>query len=143
MASREEKIKLIEASQLKKDVTDFKVGDTISVHVKIVEEGKARTQLFEGIVIAKRGSGLRASFTVRKVSFGEGVERIFPVNSPTVEKIEVKKRGEVKKAKLYYLRNKVGKATKVEEKVDLIQPQTQLPDVLLRPDEAKNSGGAS
>ncbi len=139
MASNQDKIRSIEALQLKKGVQDFKVGDTVSVHVKIVEEDKARTQLFEGIVIAKRGSGLRASFTVRKVSFGEGVERIFPVNSPTVEKIEVKKRGEVKKAKLYYLRNKVGKATKVEERTDLTQPETQSPDAQIR-EEGKTQG---
>jgi large subunit ribosomal protein L19 len=125
MASREEKIRSVEAPQLKKGIPDFKVGDTVSVHVKIVEEDKTRIQIFEGIVIAKRGSGLRTSITVRKVSFGEGVERVFPVNSPAIEKIEVKKHGEVKKAKLYYLRGKIGKATKVEEKMDLVGPQTE------------------
>lgn len=139
MASNQDKIRSIETAQLKKGLPDFRVGDTVSVHVKIVEEGKARTQLFEGIVIAKRGSGLRTSFTVRKVSFGEGVERIFPVNAPTVEKIEVKKRGDVKRAKLYYLREKVGKATKVEERADLIQPETQSPNVETR-EEGKTEG---
>ena len=118
MVSRDEKIKFVEAPHLKKDIPNFDVGDTVSVHVRIVEEGKARTQLFEGIVIAKRGSGLRSSFTVRKISFGEGVERIFPLHSPSVEKVTVKKKGEVKKAKLYYLRKKIGKATKVEERQD-------------------------
>lgn len=119
MASKNELIKSIEEAQLKKDIPAFKVGDTVSVHVKILEEGKARTQLFEGIVIAKKGSGLRSSFTVRKISFGEGVERVFPLHSPFVEKIIVKKKGEVSRAKLYYLRKKIGKATKVEEKLDI------------------------
>ena len=118
MASRDEKIKSVEAAQIKKDIPDFKVGDTVSVHVKIVEEEKSRTQIFEGIVIARQGSGLRASFTVRKISFGEGVERVFPLHSPFIEKIEVVKKGEVKRSKLYYLRKKIGKATKVEEKID-------------------------
>jgi len=89
----------------------------VSVHVKIVEEGKARTQAFEGIVISKKGSGSRAALTVRKISFGEGVERTFPINSPFVEKIVVQKRGDVRRAKLYYLRKKVGKATRVDEKI--------------------------
>lgn len=118
MTSMEEKIKFMESSHLKKAIPDFKVGDTVSVHVKIVEEEKARTQVFEGIVIAKKGSGLRSTFTVRKISFGEGVERVFPVHSPFIEKIVVTKRGEVKRSKLYYLRKKIGKATKVEEKIE-------------------------
>lgn len=118
MTSMEEKIKFMESSYLKKAIPDFKVGDTVSVHVKIVEEEKARTQVFEGIVIAKKGSGLRSTFTVRKISFGEGVERVFPVHSPFIEKIVVTKRGEVKRSKLYYLRKKIGKATKVEEKIE-------------------------
>lgn len=118
MTSRYDKIKFIEATQLKKDIPDFDVGDTVTVHVKIVEEGKARTQLFDGIVIAKKGSGgLRSTFTVRKVSFGEGVERVFPLHSPFIEKIIVMKKGSVKRGKLYYLRSKVGKATKVEERL--------------------------
>jgi len=127
MASKSDILKHVEAPHLKKEIADFRVGDTVSVHVKIVEEGKARTQLFEGIVIAKRGSGVRASFTVRKISFGEGVERVFPVNSPFVEKVVLKKKGDVRRAKLYYLRNKIGKATKVEEKVDVVSEKKDAP----------------
>ncbi len=112
-----DKIKYVETQNLKKGIPDFKIGDTVSVHVKIIEEGKARTQIFEGIVISKNGSGSRAVLTVRKISFGEGVERIFPINSPFVEKIAILKRGDIKRAKLYYLRKKVGKATRVDEKI--------------------------
>ncbi|MBI4335670.1 MAG: 50S ribosomal protein L19 [Candidatus Omnitrophica bacterium] len=118
MASRDDIIKFVEGTQLKKGVPDFRVGDTVAAHVKIVEEGKARTQVFEGIVIAKKGAGLRSTFTIRKVSFGEGVERTFPLHSPSLEKIAVKKRGEVRRAKLFYLRKKIGKTPGVEEKVD-------------------------
>lgn len=123
MVSRDEKIKFVEGPQLKNAISAFDVGDTVSVHVKIVEEGKARTQLFEGIVIGKKGSGLRSTFAVRKVSFGEGVERVFPLHSPSIEKIVLKKKGGVKKAKLYYLRKKIGKATKVEEKMETLETQ--------------------
>ncbi|MCX5716124.1 MAG: 50S ribosomal protein L19 [Candidatus Omnitrophica bacterium] len=108
----------VEAGGLKKTIPDFNVGDTVSVHVKIVEDEKTRIQAFEGIVIARKGSGLRASFTVRKISFGEGVERIFPVHSPSIDKITVVKKGSVNRAKLYYLRGKVGKATRVDEKLE-------------------------
>lgn len=135
MGSRYDKIKFIEAAQLKKDIPNFNIGDTVDVYVKIVEEGKTRTQLFEGIVIAKRGSGLRSSFTVRKISFGEGVERTFPLHSPSIEKIIVRKKGKVKKAKLYYLRKKIGKATKVEER--LLDSGLETGDVLLRKEGQK------
>lgn len=128
MASKADKIKSVEATQLKKKAPDFKIGDTVSVHVKIVEEEKQRTQVFEGIVIAKHGSGLRCNFTVRKISFGEGVERVFPLHSPFVEKVVVKKKGDVRRAKLYYLRKKVGKATRVEEKIEGgLNPEDALP----------------
>jgi large subunit ribosomal protein L19 len=110
-------LKLIEAAQMKKDVPAFGVGDTVDVQVKIVEEGKTRLQSFEGIVIARRGSGLRETFTVRKISYGEGVERIFPLHSPSVDRITLVKKGDVNRAKLYYLKKKVGKETKVEEKI--------------------------
>ncbi|MBI5124165.1 MAG: 50S ribosomal protein L19 [Candidatus Omnitrophica bacterium] len=110
--------KLVEASQLKKDIPRFNVGDTVDVLVKIVEEGKTRAQAFEGIVIAKKGSGLRETFTVRKISYGEGVERVFPLHSPSIERIVVVKKGDVKRAKLYYLKKKIGKETKVEEKIE-------------------------
>ena len=109
-------IKAIEAEQLKKDIPNFRIGATIRVSIKVIEEGdKTRTQLFEGIVIKKQGSGVRESFTVRRISFGEGVERIFPVHSPTVQKIEVVRTGKVRRAKLFYLRNQTGKKGKIEE----------------------------
>lgn len=109
-------IKAIEAEQLKKDIPNFRIGDTIRVSVKVIEEGdKTRTQLFEGIVIKKQGSGIRENFTVRRISFGEGVERNFPVHSPTVQKIEVVRTGKVRRAKLFYLRNQTGKKGKIEE----------------------------
>ena len=114
----DKRMKLVEGEFLKKDIPEFRVGDTVDVEVKIVEEGKARAQTFEGIVIARAGSGLGETFTVRKVSYGEGVERIFPINSPSVEKISVIKKGDVRRAKLYYLKRKVGKATRVEEKIE-------------------------
>jgi large subunit ribosomal protein L19 len=110
--------KLVEASQLKKDIPQFNVGDTVDVFVKIVEEGKTRAQSFEGVVIARKGSGLGETFTVRKISYGEGVERVFPLHSPSIEKIIVAKKGDVKRAKLYYLKRKIGKETKVEEKIE-------------------------
>jgi large subunit ribosomal protein L19 len=110
--------KLVEAAHLKKDIPRFNVGDTVDVLVKIIEEGKARAQTFEGVVIAKKGSGISETFTVRKISYGEGVERVFPLHSPSIEKIVVVKQGDVKRAKLYYLKKKVGKETKVEEKIE-------------------------
>lgn len=111
-----EKIKLIESEFIKKDVPKFSVGDTIKVSVRIPEgPDKVRLHPFEGVVIAKKGSGSRESFTVRKVSYGEGIERVFPLYSPSIERIEVIRAGKVKRAKLYYLRGKVGKrATKIE-----------------------------
>jgi len=114
----DKRIKMIEQEFQKKDIPDFRPGDTVEVQVKIVEEGKTRLQSFEGIVIARRGSGLGETFTVRKISFGEGVERVFPLHSPAIEKIIPVKRGGVKRAKLYYLEKRVGKATKIEEKFE-------------------------
>lgn len=110
-------VKLVEAAYLKKDIPKFNVGDTIDVLVKIIEEGKTRAQSFEGVVIARKGSGISETFTVRKISYGEGVERVFPLHSPSIEKIVVIKKGDVKRAKLYYLKKKIGKETKVEEKI--------------------------
>ena len=110
-----DKIKLIEQRYLKKDIPAFGVGDTVKILVKIPEGDKVRLHPFEGVVIAKGGSGTRASFTVRKVSFGEGIERVFPLHSPGIARIEVVRSGKVRRAKLYYLRSKVGKrATKIE-----------------------------
>jgi len=113
-----DKIRGIEEKYLKKDIPKFNVGDTARVYMKIVEEGKTRIQAFEGVVIARKGSGTRQAFTVRKISYGEGVERVFQLHSPSIDKIEVIKKGEVRRAKLYYLRKKVGKKTKIEEKAE-------------------------
>ena len=109
-------IKAIEAEQLKKGIPLFRIGDTVRISVKVIEEGdKTRSQLFEGVVITKKGSGVRENFTVRRISFGEGVERNFPVHSPTVQKIELVRTGKVRRAKLFYLRNQTGKKGKIEE----------------------------
>jgi len=105
-----DKVKLIEATQLKKDVPNFKTGDTVNVHVRVVEGDKERIQQFQGVVIARRGAGLNSTFTVRKISDGVGVERIFPLHSPRIAKIERMKEGGVRRAKLYYLRNLAAKA---------------------------------
>ena len=105
----------VEKNELKSDIPSFVVGDTVKVHVKIKEGDKERIQIFEGVVIARRNGDLRSSFTVRKISFGQGVERIFPLHSPIVDKIEVSKRGKVRRAKLYYLRGLKGKAAKIKE----------------------------
>ena len=108
-------IRAIEAKQIKENAENFSVGDTVKVFFKIVEGTTERVQVFEGIVIAKNNSGVRKTFTVRKISYGVGVEKIFPVHSPRIEKIEVLRRGRVRRAKLYYLRSRVGKAAKVKE----------------------------
>ena len=112
-------IEQIEAAQLRDDIPDFGPGDALRVHVRVIEGGRERIQVFEGVVIARNGGdGARATFTVRKLSFGVGVERIFPVHSPIIQKIEVARRGDVRRAKLYYLRDRVGKATRIKEKRD-------------------------
>jgi large subunit ribosomal protein L19 len=100
----------------KREVPDFNVGDTLRIYVKVVEGDKERLQPFEGTVIARKGSGARETFMVRKISFGVGVERIFPVHSPSIDRIEMMKRGDVRRAKLYYLRGKKGKDAKIKEK---------------------------
>jgi len=111
-------LEAFEAKHAKKDLPKFDIGDTIDVHFMIKEENKMRIQIFSGIVIGKKGAGLQRMFTVRRISYGEGVERIFPLHSPLLEKITVKKKGKVRRAKLYYLRGKKGKkATKVKEKI--------------------------
>ena len=117
------KIVDFESSQIKNKFINFSIGDTIVVSVKIVEEGKTRLQDFEGIVIAKKGSGNRVSFTLRRISYGEGVERVFPMNSPFIDKITIKKKGKTRRAKLYFLRTKVGKTGKIEEKIE----KTEVP----------------
>ena len=108
-------IKQIEEEQLKAEVPQFRVGDTVRVHAKIKEGEKERIQIFEGTVIAKNNSGIAETFTVRRVSYGVGVERVFPLHSPIVAKVELVRKGRVRRAKLYYLRDRVGKAAKVKE----------------------------
>ena len=114
--NKQKAIQDFEKGNIKKDIPKFRAGDTVEVFVKIVEEGKKRIQVFEGVVIKKRGTGARQTFTVRKVSYSEGVERTFPIHSPNTEKIVVIKKGNVRRAKLYYLRGKIGKKTKIEGK---------------------------
>ncbi len=109
---------LVDNLSLRDDIPDFAPGDTLKVHVKVIEGNRRRTQVFEGVVIRRQGSGLRETYTVRKLSFGVGVERTFPVHTPIVEKVEVVSRGDVRRAKLYYLRDRVGKAAKIREKRD-------------------------
>jgi large subunit ribosomal protein L19 len=116
MESAMNKIDLVESAYLRDDVPDFAAGDTVKVHVRVVEGGRERIQLFEGVVIARDGGGLRATFTVRKISFGVGVERVFPVHAPIIHQIEVMRRGAVRRAKLYYLRDRVGKSARIKEK---------------------------
>ena len=110
-----ELIKAIEAAQVKSDVPNFGPGDTVKVHVKIVEVKRERIQVFEGLVIKRQNGGIRETFTVRKISFGVGVERTFPVHSPKIEKIEVTRFGKVRRAKINYIRGRVGKAAKIKE----------------------------
>ena len=110
-------IDAIEQEQMTKDVPEFSPGDTIVVQVKVKEGDRERLQAFEGIVIAKRNRGLNSSFTVRKISHGEGVERVFQTYSPVVSEIKVKRRGDVRRAKLYYLRGRTGKAARIKEKI--------------------------
>ncbi len=107
---------LVDRASLRDDVPAFAPGDTLKVHVRVVEGGRQRVQVFQGVVIKRQGSGVRETFTVRKVSFGVGVERTFPVHSPILQRIEVVTRGDVRRAKLYYLRDRVGRAAKVKEK---------------------------
>jgi large subunit ribosomal protein L19 len=109
-------IENIEREQLRQDIPQFKAGDTVKVHFRVVEGTRQRTQLYQGIVIKRQGQGVRETFTVRKQSFGVGVERAFPLHSPKIEKIEVVQVGDVRRAKLYYLRQKVGKQARVREK---------------------------
>ncbi len=108
----------IDAASIKDDIPAFRAGDTLKVHVKVVEGNKTRVQIFQGVVIARAGSGVTESFTVRKVSYGVGVERIFPLHTPIIEKIELVTRGDVRRAKLYYLRDLRGKKAKIREKRD-------------------------
>ena len=118
------KVDLIERTRLRKDIPPFRPGDQVKVHVKVREGGRERLQVFEGVVIARRGGGLRESFTVRKVSFGVGVERTFPIHAPAIAKLEVVRHGKVRRAKLYYLRELSGRRAKIEERRSRIQEWT-------------------
>lgn len=110
------KVDVVEQPFLRDDLPDFRPGDTVRVHVRVVEGNRARIQLFEGVVIRRQGGGLRETFTVRKVSFGVGVERTFPLHSPVIDNVTVIRRGKVRRAKLYYLRDRVGKKARIKEK---------------------------
>ncbi len=110
-------LKMIAADSIKENQPQFEIGDTVRVHVNIREGERERVQMFEGTVIAKRGSGVSETFTVRRVSYGVGVERVFPVNSPNVKAVDVVRNGKIRRAKLYYLRDRVGKAAKVKEQI--------------------------
>ena len=110
----------LDADSLREDVPEFRPGDTLRVHVRVVEGSRSRVQVFQGVVIRRQGSGLRETFTVRKISFGVGVERTFPLHSPIIDKIEVVTRGDVRRAKLYYLRDLRGKAAKIKEKRETV-----------------------
>ena len=109
-------ISLVEETSLKPEIPKFEIGDTVDVHQRILEGQKERVQVFSGVVIARRGEGMRESFTVRRIVQGEGVERVFPIHSPRIAKLEVKRTGRVRRAKLYYLRDRVGKATRLRER---------------------------
>ncbi|HNV10606.1 MAG TPA: 50S ribosomal protein L19 [Propionibacteriaceae bacterium] len=111
-------IEAVDAASLRHDIPNFRPGDSVRVHVKVIEGTRSRVQMFAGVVIARNAGGIQEAFTVRKVSFGTGVERTFPLHSPIIEKIEVERRGDVRRAKLYYLRGLRGKAAKIKEKRD-------------------------
>ena len=117
----------VDAASLRDDVPDFRPGDTLKVHVRVVEGNRERVQVFQGVVIRRQGGGVRETFTVRKVSFGVGVERTFPVHTPIISKIEVVTRGDVRRAKLYYLRDLRGKKAKIKEKRDALPAAAAAP----------------
>lgn len=106
----------VDSTSLRKDIPNFRPGDELKVHVRVIEGNKSRIQVFQGLVISRKGSGIRETFTVRKISYGVGVERVFPVHAPVIEKIELVRKGEVRRSKLYYLRDLRGKAAKIRER---------------------------
>jgi ribosomal protein L19 len=112
---------VVDAASLRKDIPQFRAGDELKIHVRVIEGSKSRLQVFQGIVIGRQGDGIRETFTIRKVSYGVGVERTFPVHTPVIEKIELVKKGDIRRAKLYYLRDLRGKAAKIREKRDGIE----------------------
>ncbi|QPK81992.1 50S ribosomal protein L19 [Schaalia sp. ZJ405] len=110
-----QKLDIVDAPSLRDDIPSFRAGDTLKVHVKVIEGNRSRIQVFQGVVIARRGHGVSETFTIRKISFGVGVERTFPLHAPTIDKIEIVTKGAVRRAKLYYLRDRRGKAAKIKE----------------------------
>lgn len=132
-----DKSPLIGNQKIRAEIPEFNVGDTVKVLTRIKEEEKTRIQAFEGIVIRKRGKGVSETFTVRRISYGEGVERIFPIHSPSIHRVEVIRRGKVRRAKLYYLRKKVGKKTKVEERLETPEAQEETPEAQEETPEAQ------
>jgi len=138
----------VDAASLRKDIPQFRAGDELKIHVRVIEGNKSRLQVFQGIVIRRQGDGVRETFTIRKVSYGVGVERTFPVHTPVIEKIELVKKGEVRRAKLYYLRDLRGKAAKIREKRDgdgilstpvaevVVEPVAATQEVVAEPVEA-------
>jgi large subunit ribosomal protein L19 len=122
------KVDLVEKPRLREDLPDFQPGDTLRVHVRVAEAGRERIQVFQGLVISRKGGGLRETFTVRKISFGVGVERTFPLHSPTIGKIEVLTRGRVRRAKLYYLRELRGKRARIRERREPVPARAADPD---------------
>ena len=127
----------VDAVSLRKDLPNFRPGDELKVHVRVIEGNKSRIQVFQGLVIARQGSGVRETFTIRKISYGVGVERIFPVHAPVIEKIELVRKGEVRRAKLYYLRELRGKAAKIRERrsADDLENMYQAPAAQVAPVE--------
>ena len=132
----------VDAASLRKDIPQFRAGDELKIHVRVIEGSKSRLQVFQGIVMRRQGDGVRETFTVRKISYGVGVERTFPVHTPVIEKIELVKKGDVRRAKLYYLRDLRGKAAKIREKRDGIEgygdgilstPEPVVPEPIIEP----------
>jgi large subunit ribosomal protein L19 len=132
------KTDLIETPRLRDDLPDFRPGDTLKVHVRVAEAGRERIQVFQGVVIRRRGGGLRESFTARKVSFGVGVERTFPLHAPTIAKIEVVSRGRVRRAKLYYLRELRGKRARIRELRDVVPARVAATDGEAAPEQEQD-----
>ncbi len=138
---------VVDAASLRKDIPSFRSGDELKVHVRVIEGNKSRIQVFQGVVIARSGSGIRESFTIRKISYGVGVERTFPVHTPVIERIEIIRHGSARRAKLYYLRKLTGKATKIKERRgadgEIIVEPEYVPPVVTKKVSVPESGEAA
>ena len=138
---------VVDAASLRKDIPSFRSGDELKVHVRVIEGNKSRIQVFQGVVIARSGSGIRESFTIRKISYGVGVERTFPVHTPVIERIEIVRHGSARRAKLYYLRKLTGKATKIKERRgadgEIIVEPEYVPPVVTKKVSVPESGEAA